>query len=374
LFSEAGFPYYEVIGFESEHRFWPRKVLFGYKQIIEDLLELYRSLKPELIIVDDAIISVFLSLPAEVLGIPCIAISNRYLLPTVIFVESNISKTVFINSLKLTWLNKVIKKIPEAIFTVISSFVSKLILFFLSRVIINRFRSAYDLKPVNNIDDLLQNLQDVMLLDLELMAPRDNLPEKFNYVGPVAWQPDIQVPEPLQSSHNLIYVSMGSTGNPEIFELLLSAFNQMPEIEAVMAVGDLVEPERLPSLPANVQVYRFLPGGEMAKRAQLVICHGGWGTIYQALAQGVPILGIPNQPFHEGPAIDRLEDLGLGRKLVEAGLTTEMLTQTMREMLANESYYKATRALASQFRLEDGPQRAVTLILSRLKEGCDDQG
>jgi MGT family glycosyltransferase len=322
---------------------------------------------------DDAIISLFLSIPAEVLGISCIAIANRSLLPTVIFVESNISKTIFIISLKFSWLNKIIEKIPEGIFTVFSSFVNKLIFFFVLRIL-NRFRNAYDLKPVKSIDDLFQNLQDIMLLDLELMAPRDDLPENFHYVGPVAWQPDIQVPKSLQNSHNFIYVSMGSTGNPEIFELLLSAFSQMPEIEAVMAVGDLVELERLPSLPANVHVYHFLPGGEMAKRARLVICHGGWGTIYQALAQGVPILGIPNQPFHEGPAIDRVEALGLGRKLVEAGLTTEKLIQTIRKMFANEKYCKAARAFASQFRLEDGPQRAVTLILSRLKEGRDDEG
>src|SRR5204862_1096209 len=46
--------------------------------------------------------------------------------------------------------------------------------------------------------------------------------------------------------------------------------------------------------PANVKAAEFLPGDAAARRAALVICNGGSGTAYQALAAGTPVIGLPS--------------------------------------------------------------------------------
>jgi len=46
-------------------------------------------------------------------------------------------------------------------------------------------------------------------------------------------------------------------------------------------------------LPAGVVAADFLPGDAVTARAQLVVCNGGSLTCQQALAHGVPVLGIP---------------------------------------------------------------------------------
>lgn len=37
----------------------------------------------------------------------------------------------------------------------------------------------------------------------------------------------------------------------------------------------------------------YLPGNQAAARADLVVCNGGSPTTFQALSEGVPVLGIP---------------------------------------------------------------------------------
>ena len=373
LFLEAGFPFYEIAGppgdfvdrIRNLRKLGGSYIYFLRKQI-ESELELYGSLQPDLVVLDARWSAVF---SAEVFDVPCIAIVNASMLPTPSVVYSSIART-FIRLIGIPWLERVLERVPARSLRAIASVAYKVALFFLRRAV-NRVRSTYNLRPLKSatVTDLLQSLQAVILVDLELMAPREQLPENCHYVGPVVWQPAVEMPKALQNSHDLVYITAGSTGNAEMFNLLIAAFDQIPEIEAVVAVGDLVEPERLTPLPGNVQVYRFLPGIEMAKRSQLVICHGGLGTIYQALSQGVPILGIPFLVSHEAPSLDRVEALGVGRKLVDTRLTPEKIARTVREMLGNDAYRKAARDLAARFRLEDGPQRAAAIILNEVGKG-----
>lgn len=51
-------------------------------------------------------------------------------------------------------------------------------------------------------------------------------------------------------------------------------------------------PSRAPS--PHTRVARYVPGQAAAARADLVICNGGSATVYQALAAGTPVLGIPS--------------------------------------------------------------------------------
>ena len=49
----------------------------------------------------------------------------------------------------------------------------------------------------------------------------------------------------------------------------------------------------------------------MCEAADVVVCHAGNGTIYQALSQGKPIVGVPE--FHDQEFnMQRVETFGVG--------------------------------------------------------------
>jgi UDP:flavonoid glycosyltransferase YjiC (YdhE family) len=60
-------------------------------------------------------------------------------------------------------------------------------------------------------------------------------------------------------------------------------------VTVVASTAGAVVPQ---GLPANVHAADYLPGMQAAARASLVICNGGSPTSQQALAAGVPVLGI----------------------------------------------------------------------------------
>jgi len=178
----------------------------------------------------------------------------------------------------------------------------------------------------------------------------------------------LELPKPLKNKKGFIYITMGSTGDPKFFFPLIEAFSNMPEFQVVLTTGRSIDKRELPPLPKNIQAYAFLPGSQVAKRARLFICHGGLGTVYQALSQGVPVIGIPFFPDQETMGIGRVEALGAGLTIFPYELTPQKIMLEVKKVLSQESYRNAAKEISSQFELEAGPCRAAEVILQELSK------
>lgn len=61
----------------------------------------------------------------------------------------------------------------------------------------------------------------------------------------------------------------------------------------LLTVGRRFDPAVLNPLPAGVHAERWVDQAQVVPAADLVVCHGGSGTVYGALASGVPVVVVP---------------------------------------------------------------------------------
>lgn len=95
----------------------------------------------------------------------------------------------------------------------------------------------------------------------------------------------------------LAYVSFGSvTGHlaeaAEVYRSALDAVGDLPA-RVLLTVGRAVDVAALGAFPANVHVEQWVPQAQVLAQAAVVVCHGGSGTTFGALAAGVPLVICP---------------------------------------------------------------------------------
>ncbi|HCX33729.1 MAG TPA: glycosyl transferase family 1 [Rhodocyclaceae bacterium] len=131
----------------------------------------------------------------------------------------------------------------------------------------------------------------VLYADLPELFPLRDAPPEHRFLGPIVWSPPLTPPAWWDSAGDekpIVYVTLGSSGVADLLPGLLAALASLPVTVLVATAGHgLAGP-----VPANALVADYLPGEEAARRSRLVICNGGSPTSQQALAAGVPVIGI----------------------------------------------------------------------------------
>lgn len=131
----------------------------------------------------------------------------------------------------------------------------------------------------------------VLYPDIPELVPTYDLPPNHHYLGPALWSPDIPPPawwNELPQDSPIVYVTLGSSGQGTLLPTVLQALAPLPVFVIAATAGRACEGP----IPANARVADYLPGEAAAARSRLVICNGGSPTTQQALAAGVPVLGI----------------------------------------------------------------------------------
>jgi MGT family glycosyltransferase len=203
-----------------------------------------------------------------------------------------------------------------------------------------------------------------LIVDIPTYTPQDNLPPNFHFVGPIVWEPNLPVPDWLESldkNRPVIYFTMGSTGFEKFFEVAVDLFADT-KYQVIFTIGGMTLPA---ARPANFFIEHYAPGLKLMKVSSLVVCHGGNGTIYQALSQGVPIIGIPtmhDQWFN----MERVEDLGAGIKLDEKKFKPEHLANAVEKIFSDQTLHKNIEPLKEEMAQYDAPRQAAELIIDYL--------
>jgi len=173
----------------------------------------------------------------------------------------------------------------------------------------NKVRTKYKLQKTTYYLEELSGNKNV-LCDLPEIYPQKNLADNFKFIGPLFYNrdmPDSTILEKLNPNKSTILITMGSSKEWEHFQFLnMEEFS----IYNVIVVG---ENKNVLHSPFLLKI-PFLNFEEVLPKVDLVICHGGNGTLYHALFNKVPVI-CHQSHLEQTWNIQRIEEMGYGQSL-----------------------------------------------------------
>ena len=98
---------------------------------------------------------------------------------------------------------------------------------------------------------------------------------------------------------------------PVMYRAALEALAGLP-VRVLAATGRDADLTELQGLPGNVRVEQWVPQADVLGHARLVVHHGGYGTLLDAVAAGVPQIAVPLFSADQFDNAARIGELGLG--------------------------------------------------------------
>lgn len=226
---------------------------------------------------------------------------------------------------------------------------------------LNQSRARVGLEPLEHFHGGISEQLTLVATFPQLEYPR-RWPAATHVVGPIGFEMpfgDVELPK---GEGPLIVVAPSTAQDPDcrLVRAALDAFADEPL--RVLATTNRHHPaEPLPPVPANARVVEWLSYSQAFAAADLVICHGGHGTICRALGAGVPVICCPAVgDMTENGA--RVAWAGAGLMLPWRLLGAASLRATVRRLLSEPGFAFRAGQIAAWSRKNDGSERAAELV------------
>ncbi|HEX4724589.1 MAG TPA: glycosyltransferase [Pseudonocardiaceae bacterium] len=166
-----------------------------------------------------------------------------------------------------------------------------------------------------------------------------------------------------RSERPTVYFTLGTvydTESGDLFARVLAGLRDLP-VDVVATVGLHIDPAEFGPQRAGIHISRFVPQADVLPRCDLVISHGGSGSVIGALAHGLPTVLLPmgaDQPHNAEQCVR----LGAGRELHPVTVTPDDVRTTVAEVLADPSYRRAAEGVRAEILDLPEPACAVPLL------------
>jgi UDP:flavonoid glycosyltransferase YjiC (YdhE family) len=160
-----------------------------------------------------------------------------------------------------------------------------------------------------------------------------------------------------------VYFTLGTVFNHEsgdLFPRVLAGLRELA-VNLLVTVGREIDPATLGPQPAHVRIERFIPQAQILPHVDLVVSHGGSGSVLGALAHGRPMVVLPmgaDQPLN---AI-RISALGAGRSLDAIRAMPGDVRDAASAVLGDASCREAAGRVADEIAALASPAVAVRLL------------
>jgi UDP:flavonoid glycosyltransferase YjiC (YdhE family) len=310
--SESGFETFDVENFESEEVATSASSFdFSWlnpsniERVLTSQIRTIAEYKPSVVLGDAAFT---LKMAAEKTGVPFVSLVNGYMTPFY-GLTRKVSPSHFAYQYS--------KTIPARVFDSLTRRIEHIMF----RRIHAPFRSARSRHKLSRRSYFLQELEGDfnLICDLPSLFPQKKLPAKYEFVGPLfhkGSESEIEIQQFLEADHPKILISMGSTGKNKIVDLFGDATFKDFRIVVSGNGSDSI-------FGGNILSKSFVNHIAILDKIDVVICHGGNGTIYQALSKGVPALCFPSN-FEQEWNIQRVTETGLGARIDESSSAADV--------------------------------------------------
>ncbi|MFI4991376.1 MAG: nucleotide disphospho-sugar-binding domain-containing protein [Solirubrobacterales bacterium] len=164
--------------------------------------------------------------------------------------------------------------------------------------LLNKARAEHGLAPLDRWEQQLLAAHAIYMMSAPELdfTSRGQMPPNVRFVGP-AFEPyprEWRSPWPEENDDPLVVISLSTSymNQQALAQRILDAVGDLP-VRALLTAGPALDIGAL-RIPANTRSIEYVPHRSVFPHAALVITHAGWQTINAALADGVPLLCIPD--------------------------------------------------------------------------------
>jgi UDP:flavonoid glycosyltransferase YjiC (YdhE family) len=314
------------------------------QQYVEEDLKLIAAVEPDIIVGD---FRLTLAVSAEITSVPYVALGNAYWSPHCkqVYTVPDLPLTRALGPIVGQWLFSLVR--PCA--------------FALHCLPMHRLRRSYGLESLGfDLRRVYTHSDHTLYADTPELYRMAGMPAHHQFIGPVSWSPEFPLPgwwDDLPQESPIVYVTLGSSGQAKLLPELVASLGQLEVTALISTAGAPLPPET----PDNVFVAAYLPGDKCVALASLVICNGGSPGTYQALMQGVPVIGIASN-LDQYLNMAAVVKAGAGQLLRSGNCDAAMLVALATDMLAQPSFGRAAAELAGRMARYDSQKEFPRVI------------
>lgn len=163
-----------------------------------------------------------------------------------------------------------------------------------------------------------------------------------------------------------VYVTLGTIygGNHDTFVEVLGGLADV-DARVVVTVGPNQDPARLRAVAPNAAVERYIPHAALLPRCSAVIHHGGSGTMFDALAHGLPQVVLPQGADHYINA-RAVTNAGVSVSIQPDDLSSSVIRAAVRDVLTDRTYKQNAALGAAQIADMPSAQEFVGAVRSSI--------
>jgi len=311
--------------------------------ILQGEIEAYKEIKPDIVIYGFW---------------PIASIAKRMVLPNIkgiAFLPLPLTEA-FLNQIKSfpdeMFLSYLPKSIQKYIFQHIPSFIKEKIPALRHKHIKKATEQlGWKGESLNNIFDMLRSDR-YFINDFPIFYKTEEFGEKFIFTGAVYSEispkkiddPNIKRILSKENKKIKIFCTLGSSGNKNDLLEIIKIFNSPQGLDwsgIILSPKAICPIEEARATLKNSEVYitdKFVPAKEINKKVDMVICHGGQGTLQTSITSGKPLIGVATQP-EQKINLEHLEDFGMAIRIPRRAWKKERIEKETINLIKNFTHY-----------------------------------
>ncbi len=163
-----------------------------------------------------------------------------------------------------------------------------------------------------------------------------------------------------------VYITLGTVAYGAVDVLRQAALEAAAlGTEVVVGCGPAGDPQLLGELPANVHLSRYLPQAALLPTVDVIVHHGGAGTMLTSAANGIPQVVLPQgaDPFMNGESV---QAAGVGRRILKADLAPGAVSEAIAALVGECPERHRAALLRDEIAGMPSPDQVAAQLLGRL--------